>query len=53
MMRKIRYIIESSIIFIIIFINYDIILNIVKQISLIIININKINLRSMRVFDYL
>ena len=41
--------IELLISFIIIFINYDIILSIVKQISFIIINIDKMNLRLMRV----
>ena len=45
--------IESLITSIIIFINYDIVLNIIKQTSLITININKINLRLMRAFDYL
>lgn len=48
-MRKIWYMIELLISFIIIFINYDIILSIVKQISFIIINIDKMNLRLMRV----
>ena len=52
-MRKIRYIIKSLAISTIVFIDYDIVLNITKQTSLTILSTDKINLRLVRVLDYL
>ena len=50
--KKIRHMIESSSIFIIIYIDHDIALKIVKQITFIISSINKLNLRLIKIFNY-
>ena len=44
--------IKSSSIFIIIYIDHDVVLKIVKQITFIILSTNKLNLRLIKAFDY-
>ena len=51
-LKKIRYMIEISWFFIVIYIDHDATLNITKQTSLFIIFTNKFNLRLIRAFDY-
>ena len=51
-LKKIRHMIESSSIFIVIYIDHDVALKIVKQITLIISSTNKLNLRLIKAFDY-
>ena len=50
--KKIRYIIELLSIFIVIYIDHDVALKIVKQITFIISSTNKLNLRLIKAFDY-
>ncbi len=51
--RKIRHMIESFKKFIILFTDHELILNIVKQISLFIIFTDRLNLRLIKVFEYI
>ena len=44
--------IESSLIFIVIYIDHDVVLKIVKQITFITLSTNKLNLRLIKAFDY-
>ena len=54
MLKKIKYLIDfSKQDFIIIFTNHDAILNIIKQINMITVFIDKFNFRFVRVFDYI
>lgn len=52
-LRKIRHMIEIFALLIMIYIDHDVALEIVKQISLNIASTNKLNLRLVRAFDYL
>ena len=52
-LRKIRHFIESFISFIVIYIDHDVTLDIVKQITFSSFSTNKLNLRLMRVSDYI
>ena len=53
-MKKIRYIIEASFVNkIVIYINYEIALEIVKQITFIILLTNKLNLQLIRTLNYI
>ena len=53
-MRKIRHLLNfSKQKSIVIFIDYDVALNIIKQINMIIIFIDKFNLRLVKIFDYI
>ena len=52
-MRKIRHLIESFTSSIVIYINHDVTLNIIKQITLSSFSTNKLNLRLVRVNDYI
>lgn len=52
-MRKTRYLIESSQKYIIIYIDHDLTFDITKQISMIIIFTNKLNLKLVRVSNYI
>ena len=52
-LKKTRYIVEITFDIIIIYTNYDVAIDIAKQITLIIILINKLNFRLMRAFDYI
>ena len=53
MLKKIKHLIKSSIIFIIIYIDHEFTLNIIKQISLFTSFTNKLNFRLIRVSDYI
>ena len=52
-LKKTRYIVETIFDIIIIYINYDVAIDIAKQATLIIIFMNKLNFRLMRAFDYI
>ena len=51
--KKIRHMIESSSIFIVIYIDHDAALKIVKQITFTTLSTNKLNLRLIKAFDYM
>ena len=53
MIKKIRHLIETSINVIIIYINYLIIIQLIRQINLNIVLIKKFNLRLIKTFKYL
>ena len=52
-MKKIRYLIKASTSSIIIYIDYSAIIGLVRQISLNIVLVKKLNLRLVRAFEYL
>ena len=52
-LRKIRHLIESFISFIVIYINHDVTLDIIKQITFSFSSTNKLNFRLVRVSDYI
>ena len=52
-LKKTRYIVETIFDIIIIYINYDVAIDIAKQTTLIIIFIDKLNFRLIRTFDYI
>ena len=54
MLKKIRYLIEfSKQNLVVIFIDYDVALNIIKQVNITIIFTNKLNFRLIKMFDYI
>ena len=53
MFKKIRHLIKFFVIITIIYIDHDVVLNLIKQIIFIISFTNKFNLRLIRVFDYI
>ena len=52
-LKKIRHLVEFSVIIIVIYIDHDAVLNLIKHIIFITSFIDKLNLRLIRVFDYI